>query len=406
MRHTKHLKNIERHCRQFGWSVSCPMLSLSHISPTCLTFSLPLFSLMSCCPSPILYGNYKIFIVCVCFVRGKSWGSQARVLCNVSHTHTHTHEILHTNTRIRYHCACVCTCRNLSAWKTTNEKSNFLSFLRCCSSRCCLRAIIARDDRNKRKLKFSCPAQYTPNPPYPFFLLVSASPQPFSCCPLCCAVPRRVRFNFVAVSPCRIFWLGLYVPPSALPCPLLLCGFFPLCSASLLRLTFCAVCALLSTFCHFICSVKYFGPLPNVFPLLLLPSSSVLFLFCLLSCVVADAFATFAFAIRICRCSWGQLVIKRENISLIIVGQLLECAPKAKETKRGTKQPKKTVKVAQRDSPANGDTFILLFSLLLLLFFSSSAFEHRCFSFWRSSCLLFLLQLLPLCQISLAVCRN
>lgn len=281
----------------------------------------------------------------------------------------------------------MCTCRNLSAWKTTNEKSNFLSLLRCCSSRCCLRAIIARDDRNKRKLKFSCPAQYTPpNPLYPSFLLVSAFPQPFSCFPLCCAVPRRVRFNFVAVSPCRIFWLGLYGPPLLSPAPCCSVVSSP-CSASLLWLTFCAVCALLSTFCHFICSVKYFGPLPNVFPLLLLPSPSVLFLYCcLLSCVVADAFATFAFAIRICRCSWGQLVIKRENISLIIVGQLLECAPKAKETKRGTKQPKKTVKVAQRDSPANGDTFILLFSLLLfLLLFSSSAFEHRCFSFWRSS---------------------
>lgn len=133
--------------------------------------------------------------------------------------------------------------------------------------------------------------------------------------------------------------------PYSPPCRLLYCAPLP-CSG----MTFCAVCALLSTFCHFICSVKYFGPLPKCFSPLLLPSSFVLFLLLLvLSCVVADAFATFAFAIRICRCSWGQLVIKRENISLIIVRATTRMCPEW--------QRKRRVKAAQEDSQSGPARF-------------------------------------------------
>lgn len=114
--------------------IPCPSLtSLPPVSlPTSVSLSLcSLFSLMSCCPSPILYGNYKIFIVCVCFVRGKSWGSQARVLCNASHTHTRMryHCITHLYTHKALLCMGVCVPVEIFAWKTTNEMSNFLSLL-------------------------------------------------------------------------------------------------------------------------------------------------------------------------------------------------------------------------------------------------------------------------------------
>lgn len=76
----------------------------------------------------IRHGNYKIFMVCVCVlcsVRGKSWGIQARVLCNVSPTHTHT--------CMRYNCMCVCVCAYLYKSFAGKQKMKSRIFSRCVS---------------------------------------------------------------------------------------------------------------------------------------------------------------------------------------------------------------------------------------------------------------------------------
>lgn len=207
------------------------------------------------------------------------------------------------------------------------------------SSRCCLRAIIARDDRNKRKLKF-----FLSLPSTSYLLLVPQPPlvTPAALCSLCCCASRRVRFNFVAVSPCRIFWLGFYGSLSP-PAPFLwLAASSPCCLHPFLSLLFPALPDILCSLCialdvlPFHLQRQVFWPSSKMFSLFFSASScsssfSSLSLV-LLSCCVCR--------IRICPgrwgcCSWGQLLIKHENIRLIIVGQLLDSTVPGPERKRG-----------------------------------------------------------------------
>lgn len=231
------------------------------------------------------------------------------------------------------------------------------------SSRCCLRAIIARDDRNKRKLKF-----FLSLPSTSYLLLVPLPPFVFppALSSRCCCASRRVRFNFVAVSPCRIFWLGFYGSLSPPPAPLLWLA----ASSPFLSLPFPALPDILCSLCialdvlPFHLQRQVFWPSSKMFSLFSSSCSSSSSLSILL-CVCR---------IRICPgrwgcCSWGQLVIKRENIRLIIVGQLLDSTLPGPERKRGEpgKQPKWPSEIRQQMATLSSCCSPFFFFFLFLL---------------------------------------
>lgn len=135
------------------WLKCIPCPSLTSLPPVSLPPYPSTLSSLLCLAVPLpFYMEIIKYSLSVCVLCGANHEAVKHASCVMSHTHTHMryHCITHLYNHKVSLCMCVCTCRNLCV---ENNKWNVEFSLVAVAA---LLAIIARDDRNKRKLKFSC----------------------------------------------------------------------------------------------------------------------------------------------------------------------------------------------------------------------------------------------------------